>query len=655
MAVAFIHSGQQFEMNGTIYELDRQFDKEWQYISVSTKKSHQISKENLEEKYAKGEITFLVRKSEVIPDVIKTKTGELIISYFDCFSEDEQQLMKRRRLFIESILKQYGDTRSQMVLSCACKELWNNQWGKQPSPATAARWMKRYVESDRDIRSLHSGNHRKGNRNSRYPNEVFEICFTAIQNVYLKLTRGSIKKTHEEAIRLIKRENLLRPKENHFEYPKYSYIKALIKGIPEFEKFQKRFGTNLARYKFRNSVHGIICYRLLERVEIDHTQLNHQVIDELHGLVIGRPWLTLITDVFTRAILGFHLSFTPPSQMTVAKALKMALLPKHDIKNRWPSIKNEWVMFGLMQDLVVDNGLEFHGNSLESTCLQLGINISYCPRKQPWWKGHVERALGTLNRAVTDGVPGRTFANIQERAEYDSLANATLTFATTEEIIAKWIVDIYHQTTHSELGQRPQTAWESEAKHQVIPLIANADQLDAIVGIIEKRAHTHKGIELNGFFYNSDELGEIYKQFGYTKNAVIKWDQDDLGHIHYFAPNGLLLRVPVQAKYTNYATGLTHHQHKVYKSYASKYLQDKDDEEALSAAKAALQGLIARDIQTKGKKSRIQRNRLLDKVTNTKSEIHSPKEKEIFEGIYPLETNTPRPRFDSVFSNSKQG
>lgn len=650
-----MHSGQQFEMDGAVFELDRQFNNEWQYFSINTKKSSQISNDGFQEKYATGEINFLVRKSEFIPEIIKTKNGDFIAAYFDLLDEKEQELMRKKRIFLESIFKKYGDTRSQKILSQACKELWNTAWGDSPSAATIARWIKRYIESDKDIRSLNSGHFLKGNRTKRYQFEIIEFSQTAISKVYLQLTRGSIKKTLEEAKRLIRAENMLRPKDSQLDYPTYSYIRTLIDDVSEYEKCVKRFGISAARNKFRNSVHGIVCNMPLERVEIDHTKLDLQVVDEILGIVIGRPWLTLVIDVFSRAILGFHLSFDPPSQMTVAKALKMALLPKVDLKKRWPSIKNSWDMFGCMQDLVVDNGLEFHGNSLEAACLQLGINISFCPRKTPYWKGHIERAIGTLNRAITDGMPGRTFSSIKERADYDSVGNASLTLSTIEEMIAKWIVDIYHQTTHSVLGQQPSQAWADSVNQENIPLIANINELDATIGIIEKRAHTNKGINLHGFHYNSDELRVIYAEFGHIQKATVKWNAEDIGYIYYYAPNGCVLKVPVETKYTDYASGLCHYRHLALKAYAEKYHQGKDDIESLSNSKTEFQLLAERDFQKKTKKTRVQNYRLLDKKANKEIDLVQTTKDESSLMINPLMISTTRPKFNATHSKRRQG
>src|ERR1019366_5694076 len=134
-------------------------------------------------------------------------------------------------------------------------------------------------------------------------------------------------------------------------------------------------------------------------------------IDEESGLPLGRPWLTICIDDFTRCILGLFISFEPPSYLSVARCLKNAFLPKTSLQEKYPSVKNRWDAHGIMRELVVDNGREFHSKSLEAACYSVGTEIHYAPRKVAWFKGKVERVQGTLNRGVAHGTPGTTFSN----------------------------------------------------------------------------------------------------------------------------------------------------------------------------------------------------------------------------------------------------
>jgi putative transposase len=68
--------------------------------------------------------------------------------------------------------------------------------------------------------------------------------------------------------------------------------------------------------------------RALGIVQADHTPVDLIVVDEVSRLPIGRPWVTIIFDVATRAVLGFHATLEAPSATSIAMALSMACLSK---------------------------------------------------------------------------------------------------------------------------------------------------------------------------------------------------------------------------------------------------------------------------------------------------------------------------------------
>jgi len=70
--------------------------------------------------------------------------------------------------------------------------------------------------------------------------------------------------------------------------------------------------------------------------------------------------------------------------------------------------------------LVCDNGLEFHAEQLRRMCAELNIELQFCPRKQPHYKGAIERFLGTFNRQIAHKIEGTTFSNIEQRGDYDA-------------------------------------------------------------------------------------------------------------------------------------------------------------------------------------------------------------------------------------------
>jgi len=50
--------------------------------------------------------------------------------------------------------------------------------------------------------------------------------------------------------------------------------------------------------------------RPFEIAHIDHTELDVECIGAA-GHLLGRPWMTLLTDAFSRRILAFYLTFDP--------------------------------------------------------------------------------------------------------------------------------------------------------------------------------------------------------------------------------------------------------------------------------------------------------------------------------------------------------
>lgn len=598
MAAAYLIPGQEIIVNNKKYAIERYLHGELQIVETKTKKAIQIQEKELLRNIATGEFQLIANTTDFIPEHFSYSKEKRVVAFLEFYSKKLKDELKIKRTFVEAYLKKYGDCRSQRIIKIGINDLWDLKWGKLPHPATIARWIKSYIQAKRDIRGLCCAHFAKGNRSKRYDDLIVDFCHTAIKKVYLKRERGSIKATLAEARQLIMSENSLRPECSHLKFPTKSFISSLIKDLPAYDVFAARYGVDAANHKFRNAVNSAPTYRPLERAEVDHTELDILIVDAKTGLTLGRPWITLIIDVYTRCILGFSLSFDPPSHMTVTRALKMALQPKIDLRKRWPIINGEWPMFGLMQNLVTDNGLEFHGTSLEDACFMLGIGLSYCPRKKSWWKAVIERTIGTLNRNVTDGLPGRTFSSIEEKGDYQPNKKAIISLEAMEEIIAKWIVDIYHSTVHETLGKKPQSVWEEEMPLEDIPFVTNMHELDAIMGEVAKRILTHKGIEINNLRYNSEELGVLRQRLGASFEVTIKWNPEDMGHIHVLPEDGSIIRVPVVPEFNDYAVGISLFQHKHYMKYIEENINEKNNEEALGKAKADI-GVYLQDTSRK--------------------------------------------------------
>jgi putative transposase len=270
-------------------------------------------------------------------------------------------------------------------------------------------------------------------------------------------------------------------------------------------------------------------------------------------------------------------------------------MPKSGLKAQYPDLKNDWLAFGVIQKIIMDNGLEFHSDDLENACLELGIEQHFAPRKVAWFKGKIERFQGTLNRELTAGTPGKTFASIFERDDYDPQKHAVLGITQLRHLIIRWIVDVYHQRTHRALDCSPQTMWTTTVRTEDIPLIDCPIQFDAILGGVEHRKLTHKGIEFNGLFYNSPDLTNIRRQLGDSLDVEIRFDRSNLGSIIVLHPGHKTPhRVPCLRP--DYAEGLTEWQHKICKRFTRERYRAGNDVDAWLDALLEICNLVGKDL-----------------------------------------------------------
>lgn len=72
---------------------------------------------------------------------------------------------------------------------------------------------------------------------------------------------------------------------------------------------------------------SFVVQRPLDVVQIDHTPMDIVVVDDLYRQPLGKPYLTLATDVATRCVLGFVISSVPPGSGTVSLCMTLIVSP----------------------------------------------------------------------------------------------------------------------------------------------------------------------------------------------------------------------------------------------------------------------------------------------------------------------------------------
>jgi len=484
-----------------------------------------------------------------------------------------------------------------------------------PHPISIYRWARRSAESGRGVLSLRrkSWGTNTG-RDHRLPERTVEIVNLCIDTIYLE-GRESGEATRKEILRVISNENLSLPPTKQLVAPSLATIYRIINGRDAYERAVARYGEDEANRRFRHSKAGLRATRPNERVEVDHTPLDLFVVDEHSHLPLGRPWITVAIDKRSRMVLGFHISFSPPSVEAVMHCLRHAVLPKIDLKARYPALKNSWLAYGLPETLVVDNGLEFHAEALEAAALGLGFRIEFGGKRKPFHKGAIERFLKTLNYNLIHKLPGTSFAKYWQRFDFDPLKNALITLEKLHEVIHRWILDVYGQEVHRGISEPPALRWQRESKMYAPELPACVDKLDIHFSQVAHRRVWHYGIQLHSDqFYQSSELQDLRRRYGEKLEVQVRFHNADMTQIHVQDPESEEY-ITVENTAPDEVRGMSATQYKWIRAYRKKMARTEERELSIAEAKAELRKLVSELFESKKLRDRTKGERMKDKET----------------------------------------
>ena len=323
--------------------------------------------------------------------------------------------------------------------------------------------------------------------------------------------------------------------------PSRKAIQARVSARSLKDLVRARDGAGAARQRFTPVQPGLRPRYPLAIVQIDHTKVDIQLVDDGTRAVLGRPWLTLLLDVYSRAVLGFHLSLDAPSAGGVALAIAQGVLAKADWLGE-RALDLAWPMCGVPASIHLDNGAEFHARALKRGCQQHGVRIDYRPPATPRFGGHIERLMGTLMKRV-HALPGSTSSHVQARGDYPAERKAVLTLREFERILALEVLGPYHNEVHSALGKSPAAAWQDG-----LAAAGNVRQVDDPAAFVldflpfEERVVRREGVRLFNVTYFDGALTPLLDRA--NRRCRVKYDPRSMDAVFVELPEGGHLRVP---------------------------------------------------------------------------------------------------------------
>lgn len=244
----------------------------------------------------------------------------------------------------------------------------------------------------------------------------------------------------------------------------------------------------------------------------------------------GRYSLYLCEDIFSRRLVGL-VTKTP-------RASAVGLLVRKAI-----------FAWGVPERIKTDNGSDFVARETQRLFAALAIEHEKAPPFSPEKKGHVERAIGTLQRGLMrtlEGFVGHSVADrkvIENRKAFaarlgeapEDMFQVALSAVELQRHVDNWCADVYGKAAHAGLGGRSPfaaAAMCSEQPRRIEDERALDMLLAPVAGKDGLRTVTKTGLRIDGAHYIAGFL-----TVGDT--VLVRMDPADMGRVHVYSEGWL--------------------------------------------------------------------------------------------------------------------
>ncbi|WP_395298767.1 transposase [Kitasatospora hibisci] len=333
--------------------------------------------------------------------------------------------------------------------------------------------------------------------------------------------------------------------------------------VPSYETlrvvWREWFGSTGARQRYVRSAaraqevatgRHVVVHRPGQVVALDTTILPVKVREDVFGDPVS-VHLTLALDVYTHSIVAFRLTLVSDTSIDVAMVLRDVMMPL-PMRPDWGE-EMEWAYPGVPATLVADfaghkvAGLPFfapetvttdHGSVYKNHHLievqrVIGANIRPARVLRPTDKQAVERAFGAIQSLLFRILPGYQGVDAADRG-VDPEADACLTVAQMEHLIATWVVRIWQNRRFGAYAP----SWDPAGDHSPNSLFAAsmaqggfalqippAELYYQLLPTHRVMIHGRRGVKIKNLWYDGDALEDYRHQLsrrgGVAKNKYV--------------------------------------------------------------------------------------------------------------------------------------
>ncbi len=386
---------------------------------------------------------------------------------------------------------------------------------------TLRRWTSRYRSAEFQWGTGYIGllpkTSQRGNSTRRLPDESLRLMNEVIEGEY-----ENVKQKNRIACWATLKESC---KHQGVPAPSYTSFCLAVLNRNRFKRTLKRQGPRAAyqhvpfyhELDLKTPRHGD---RPFEICHLDHTELDIELTDSTGRHALGRPWMTLMIDAFSRRVLAVHVDFEEPSYRCCMMVLRECVR-RH---NRLP------------QCLVVDWGTEFRSTYFEALLARYECTKKARPPAQARFGSLVERVFGTTNTQFVHNLLGNTQITRNVRQVTKSVnpkALAVWSLAPFVERLRQYLYEIYDTNVHPALGESPKDAYQRGLEssgfrlHRLIPydhefMIATLPSTPKGTAMVS----LGRGVKINYIYYWCDAMEDPRLQ---REQVPVRFDPFDLG------------------------------------------------------------------------------------------------------------------------------
>ena len=367
----------------------------------------------------------------------------------------------------------------------------------------------------------------RGNRNRRLEPEVLSILQEEI------LSENGVRSKAAKGLSSCWSVVKSRCNGNGLAQPSRRTFQSEIKRLFTPEEFKKARQGEKAGYDLEipylslereTPKHGC---RAFELAHIDHTQIDLQMVNESNGANMGKAWLTVLIDAFTRVILAWVILFDEPSY-------RSCMLVARDCVRRHGRFP---------KTVVSDQGSEFRSRYYETMLAHMASHKRMRPKSKPRFGNVVERFFGSNNTQFIHTLRGNNQALQSPRSmsrTHDPRDIAVWNLRAFRESFDRYLTEVYHAVEHPALGISPAKAMEISllqsgsrshiripyTREFVITTLPSNKQGDA-------KIQNNASFKVNRIEYFAAELASYAGQ-----SLEVRYDPYNVGHAYVMGKSG---------------------------------------------------------------------------------------------------------------------